>query len=73
MRVYLTSRLLNSTVAQVRVIVVSWIVSFYSNHNLKGQQQDPGRSANQIHPTLALFGTAYTALAIEDHGKFGCY
>jgi len=48
---------------------MSWIVSFHSNHGLEGQQQDPGRSANQIHPTLALFGTAYTALTIEDHGK----
>jgi hypothetical protein len=39
------------------------------NHDLTGQQQDPGCSANQIYPTLALFGTAYTALIIEDHGK----
>jgi hypothetical protein len=66
----LTSEPLLLTVAHVCVVVVSWFISFYSNHDLKGQQQDPDPSANQIHPTLTLYGTAYTALTIEDHDEF---
>ena len=66
MRVYLTSRLLPilySKLAPLHESASAWIVSFCS------KQQDPCRSANQIYLTPALFGTAYTALTIEDHGK----